>query len=209
MHRKWLKPVIVMAAVAVAIPVTLNLLHRGNVSADNATLTIHSGSVLVMKTGADAWTGAVDGTALKRGDSIKTGDNSTAEITFLDGSTIDLEANTQIDILSLEISTDTGSKTISLKQTIGNTISRVTELVDTASSYEVETPSCVAAVRGSAMGVNITADGTTCVTNLEGDVWVIASGVELQVPLGRTCIVTPGQTPELLPPSDGSDGGRK
>jgi hypothetical protein len=90
-----------------------------------------------MNAGAASWTGAHVGMSLETGDGIKTGDNSTAKITFLDGSTIELEANTEIDIVSLEISTDTGSKTISLKQAIGSTISRVTKLVDSASSYEV------------------------------------------------------------------------
>lgn len=88
------------------------------------TLTIFSitqGDVFVMKAGTDDWIGAQVGMSLERGDSIKTGDDSGAEITFFDGSTMELEAGTEIDIVSLDIYRDTEATTIVLKQTIGLT----------------------------------------------------------------------------------------
>jgi hypothetical protein len=127
-------------------------------SSNTSTLTILSiteGDVFVMKGGADDWIEAAVEMSLEVGDTIKTGDDSGAEITFFDGSTIELEAGTQIEITSLDSSPDTGAKTITLMQTIGTTISRVTKLLDPASSYAIETPSGVAAVRGSMMIVRI------------------------------------------------------
>jgi hypothetical protein len=100
-------------------------------------LSITEGDVSVMKAGTASWTEAQVGMELKVGDTIKTGGNSTADITFFDGSTIELEAGTQIQILSLAIVCDTGVTTISLLQTIGDTISRVTKILDPASRYEV------------------------------------------------------------------------
>jgi uncharacterized repeat protein (TIGR01451 family) len=144
--------------------------------------------------------------SLEAGDIVKSGDKSNALITFFDGSTIELEAGTEIEVVALGIS-DTGSTTIRLKQAIGNTISRVTKLVDSASRYEVETPACVAVVRGSVMTVNVIADGTTWVTNNKGDIWVIANGVELQIPEGRKCIVLSGQSPQLIAEKSGGGGG--
>jgi hypothetical protein len=161
-------------------------------------LSITEGNVSVMKAGTASWTEAEEGMSLGVGDSIKTGDDSSAEITFFDGSTIELEAGTEIEIASLDISPDTGSTTIILEQTIGNTISRVTKLLDPASRYEVETPSGVVAVRGSAMQVYVIEDGTTWIINLEGDIWAVAQGVELQIPEGRQCISRPDQPPELI-----------
>jgi hypothetical protein len=161
-------------------------------------LSITEGNVSVMKAGTGSWTEAQAGMSLEPGDSVKTGDNSTAEITFFDGSTIELEAGTEIEIASLDISTDTGSTTITLEQTIGNTISRVTKLVDPASHYEVETPTGVVAVRGSVMQVYVIEDGTTWAINLKGDIRAVAQGVEVQIPEGRQCITRPGQPPELL-----------
>jgi hypothetical protein len=177
------------------------------VSSTPSTLTILSiteGNVFVMNAGTDDWIEAEVGMSLEVGDAIKTSDGSGAEITFFDGSTIELEAGTQIEIDSLDISPDTGATTITLMQTLGTTISRVTKLLDPASSYEIETPTGVAAVRGSTMIVQIIfddliyEDGTTLVTNLEGNVLAIGQGVELHIPNGRQGIIRPRQLPELI-----------
>jgi branched-chain amino acid transport system substrate-binding protein len=165
-----------------------------------STLTIFSiteGNVSVMKAGTGNWIEAQVGMSLEAGDRVKTADNSSAKITFFDGSTVELQADTEIEVVSLNISTDTGSTTIRLKQAIGSIIFRVTKIVDPASRYEVETPTGVAAVRGSVMQVYVIEDGTTWVTNLEGDIRAVAQGVELQIPEGRQCITRPGQPPEL------------
>ena len=164
------------------------------------TLTIFSitgGNVSVMEGGANDWIEAEVGMSLEVGDSMKTGEDSSAEITFVDGSTIELQAGTEIEIASLDYSANTGSATIVVGQTIGSIIFRVTKIVDPASRYEVETPTGVVAVRGSAMQVYVIEDGTTWAVNLEGDVRAIAQGVEIQIPEGRQCIVRPGQPPEL------------
>jgi VCBS repeat-containing protein len=156
-----------------------------------------------MKAGADDWTEATVEMSLEVGDTIKTGDDSGAEITFFDGSTIELEAGTQIEITSLDSSPDTGTKTITLMQTIGTTISRVTKLLDPASSYAIETPSGVAAVRGSMMIVRIIfddpnyEDGTILITNLEGHIYFIGHGEELQVPEGGQVIAN-NETVEVI-----------
>jgi predicted small lipoprotein YifL len=174
-----------------------------------STLTILSisvGDVFVLRPGSEEWAKAEVGMSLEIGDSVKSGDGSKAKITFFDGSTIELEAGTQIQVAALDIAADTGTTTILLKQEVGKTISRVTKLTDTASRYEVETPAGIAAVRGSAMMVEVV-DGTTWVTCIEGNVWVIANGVELKVPVGRTCMVISGGSPQLLPASGSGPGG--
>ena len=167
----------------------------------HSTITIFSiteGDVFVMKAGTDNWIEAQVGMSLEAGDSVKTGDNSSAEITFFEGSTIELQAGTEIEIASLDISTETGSTTITIEQTIGNTISRVTKILDPASRYEVETPAGVVAVRGSAVQIYVTEDGTTLTTCLEGEIWAVGEGVELQITEGQQCIIRPGQEPKLI-----------
>jgi hypothetical protein len=180
--------------------VAATLVGCGQASLTPSTLTILSiteGNVLVMKMDTNSWTEAQAGMSLEAGDIIKTGDNSSAEITFFDGSTIELQAGTEIKIASLDISTDTGSTTITLEQTIGNTISRVIKLLDPASRYEVETPTGAAGVRGSVLTVQVIEDGTTWVTNQKGNIYTVAQGVEVQVPEGRQCVINPGQPPQL------------
>jgi Leucine-rich repeat (LRR) protein len=166
-----------------------------------STLTILSaieGNVSLMKAGAGNWVEAQVGMSLEVGDRIMTGDDSDAEITFFDGSTIELQAGTEIGIASLGISSDTGPTTVTLEQTIGTTVSRVTKLLDPASRYEVETPTGVVAVRGTVVQVYVTEDGTTRAAVLEGEVWVTGEGAELQITEGQQCIVRPDQPPELV-----------
>jgi len=168
-------------------------------------LSITEGEVFVMKEGTDDWVNAGIGVELEVGDGVKTGDNSGAEITFFDGSTMEMVAGTEIEILSLDIACDTGVTTITLAQMIGDTISRVTGILDPASSYEVETPSGVVGVRGSGVRIQVFVgnlnyeDGTALATNLEGNVYAISQGVEKQVPEGEQCIMIPGQQPNLVP----------
>jgi hypothetical protein len=193
---------------ALTILVASTLVGCGGGSPCPSTLTILSiteGEVFVMKAGADDWVKAEAEMELEDGDTIKTGGNSSAEITFFDGSTMELGAGTEIEIISLDLACNTGVTTITLEQVIGDTISRVTGILDPASSYEVQTPSGVVGVRGSAVRIQVLRDnlnyedGTTLATNLEGNVYTIAKGVKLPVPEGERCIMIPGQEPNLMP----------
>ncbi len=190
-----------LSILVLTILVTLTLVGCSEGSPCPSTLTILSiteGDVSVMKEGTDDWTEVEIGMELEVGDAIKTGDDSGAEITFFDGSTMELEAGTEIEIISLDLACDTGVTTITLEQTIGTTISRVTKLLDPASSYEVETSTGVAGVRGSILIVTVGGNGTTLITNEEGNIYAIGQGVELQIPEGRTGIIVSGQQPELV-----------
>jgi uncharacterized repeat protein (TIGR01451 family) len=136
---------------------------------------------------------------LQPGDAIKTGDTSSAEITFFEGSTIELEVSTEISVAELGIS-DTGSTTIRLKQLLGTTISRVKKLTDTASSFDIETPAAIAAVRGSIMNVTVASNGRTIVANEEGDISIVVSGTEYTIREGMQRTITPGHPPSAEMP---------
>ena len=98
---------------------------------------------------------------LQIGDKIKTDAGGKATITFFDGSIIDLYGDTEISLDDLTSKSSTSSKIIKIGQTIGETNSTIMKLADPASRYEIDTPSGVAAVRGSKMVVQVIADGTT------------------------------------------------
>jgi hypothetical protein len=192
MHKRLLS----ILVLSILVPSALT--SCGSSPSTLTILSISEGDVSVLKGGTGSWIAAQVGMSLEIGGSIKTGDNSSAEITFSEGSTIELQAGTEIEIASLDISTDANSATIAVEQTIGSIIFRVTKVIDPASRYEVETPTGVVAVRGSAMQVYVIEDGTTWIINLEGDIWATAQGVELQIPEGRQCITRPDQPPELI-----------
>jgi hypothetical protein len=200
MHKKLL------SILALTILIAWTLVGCSGASSTDSTLTILSiteGDVFVMKTDTDDWAEATVEMSIEVGDTIKTGDDSGAEITFFDGSTIELEAGTQIEITSLDSSPDTGTKTITLMQTIGTTISRVTKLLDPASTYAIETASGVAAVRGTTMIVRIVfndpdyEDGTVLITSVEGHVYWIGHGEELELTEGGQVIAT-NETAQLV-----------
>ena len=169
-------------------------------------LSISEGDVFVMKSGTDQWVKAAVGMSLEPGDTLKTDNHSNAMITFFDGSTIELQASSQVGVSEQNLARETGTITILLKQEIGKTLSRVTKLTDSASRYEVETPAGVAAVRGSIMLLQVSKNGAT-VTNQQGDIWAIAQGVELQIPEGAKGIMVPGKAPSLLPGTGSNDSG--
>jgi len=161
-------------------------------------LSLTEGDVLIKKLGVGDWAKGRAGMSLESGDIIKADGDSSVVITFFDGSTIELLPGAQIEVVTLDLVKDTGSVTIRLKQQIGETVSRVQKLADSASRYEIETPAGVAAVRGTIMVVNVVADGTTTITNQEGSVWAIAGSIRLLVPVGRQAIIIPGWPPRLI-----------
>jgi hypothetical protein len=168
-------------------------------------LSINEGEVLVKKGRTSDWIKGEVKMVLKVGDAIKSGAEANALITFFDGSTIELKANTQIEIAEL---VKGKANFIRLRQEIGDTISKVEKLTDPASRYEIETPSAVAGVRGSSMLVSVTLDGTTTVQNLEGQISVTAKGIEILIPQGSIGTVKPGGSPILeLSYDDGSSEG--
>jgi len=167
-----------------------------------ATLSEIEGNVSMMEEGTDSWMEGQLGMSLEVGDTVKTGNNSSAGITFFDGNTIELEADTEIEITSV-VSTDTGGTTVTITQTIGTVISRLTQLLDPASSYETITPSGVTSVRArpATTVVGVTGNGTTWIANQGGDVWMKGQGLELLIPIGQKGLVIPGHSPELMPPN--------
>jgi hypothetical protein len=170
----------------------------GNKMPSSTFLSFFEGEVLIKKTSSADWVKAEVKALLVENDIIKTGVNSKVSITFFDGSTIDLKPDTQIVIKEL---VKGKTKTIRLKQDIGETLSKVEKLADSSSGYEIETPVAVVGVRGSQMVVNVAANGATVVQNIEGKISVTAQGVEVLIPEGEISIVEPNQPPSEPKPN--------
>jgi hypothetical protein len=177
-------------------------------------VSIVSGEVMVMKVGTNTWSEVSPGTALGPGDRIKTGPGSNAVITFFEGSTIELAADTEVDVAEFGVAEMTGSTAIKLRQRIGKTTSRVKKLVDPASRYEIETPDGAAVVRGSVGDVLVTEGNSTTIINRQGQWSAIFDGVEIPIPQGYQITFVRGQAtapipvpvppPPILPPPETS-----
>lgn len=162
---------------------------------DSTTLSIISGDVFVMEGGTDTWEEADDGMDLAAEDSVKTGADSYALITFFEGTTMNIEPNTEISISEIEMVEETGSTIVRLKQKAGETWNRVEKLADSASKYEIETSAGVGAVRGTTIGLVVGSNGKTTMKVYEGEGSLFAQGVPVIIGEGMESSVQPGEPP--------------
>jgi hypothetical protein len=117
------------------------LARTDNAFVSSSALTVVDGAVLVSRAGAD-FARAREGDVLAAGDTIRTGDGASAEVTYFDGSSVRLDADAEIVVMSLR-SSDGGPV-----QTLGRAWHVVTRLISGDSRYETRTPSSTASVRG-------------------------------------------------------------
>jgi hypothetical protein len=191
----------------IAVPVTLALvlLIAASLGASNfmspapalaaqCTLSIFSGHVEVQAPGEDGNQNGTDGMTLSVGTHIKTAADSRALLTFFDGSTLELEPGTDIEIQQLDY-TNEETINIVLKQWVGRTWSRVVKMVDAGSHYKIETPSACAIVRGTLFTTEVDEAGTTTVATTRGLVSVVAQGEEVYLPANVQTSVSDGQAP--------------
>jgi len=203
-HQLWQT---IAGARRVALPVALgliliivstisaiNFLSPSPTLADGCTLSIINGTVEIQAPAVGDKLQGTDGMTLNVGTRVKTALDSTALLTFFDGSTLIVEPGTEIEIQQLQ-SSDKKSVTIVLKQWMGRTWSHVVKMLDKGSRYEIETPSAVALVRGTRFLVDVNEEGKTREQTTEGLVSVTAQGEEVFVPAGQITIIEPGTTP--------------
>lgn len=118
-------------------------------AAASATLTIENGMVFIKSD--NQWHAGTDGQTLYQGDSVKTNVGSQASLVFINIGELRLEQQTEVTLTMLT------PISVRVYQTIGDTYSKVKKLFDPAAAYEVETPTAVASVRGTAFGVLVDA----------------------------------------------------
>lgn len=123
----------------------------------NAQLIVESGTVQVKHAGG-SWISAQNSMLLHQSDSVKTGDNTSASIILFESSIIRLDNNTEVTIQ--ELIQQEGETSVKIKQDAGrtwNTISKMSGI----DNYDVQTPTTVASVRGTAFVVIVQSNGTT------------------------------------------------
>lgn len=166
-----------------------------------ATLGQVSGVVEIQSAAADGWRSASAGESVEEGDRLRTRPLSGATLVFFDGSTTDLEGGTEVALMRMSALHDDGARVILLHQASGRTYSRVQPLPDPASRFEIETPTALAAVRGTEFALDVEADGTTRVVVVEGVVNVTAQETTVVVPGGQETAVQPEQPPDPVRPA--------
>jgi len=121
-----------------------------------AQLIINSGTVQVKSEG-ESWTSAENGMYLYSSDSVKTGDNSTASIVLFESSIVRLDSNTEVKIIKLIQEEETS---VTIQQDSGRTWNTVNK-ISGIDNYEVQTPTTVASVRGTAFVIIVQENGSS------------------------------------------------
>ncbi|HEV8671556.1 MAG TPA: FecR family protein [Candidatus Limnocylindria bacterium] len=197
MGKGWDRRRFVIAALVAAlvvVPAVLVLTQQRAASAATI-LRVLDGSASVAR-GTAAFVVAADGDIVSVGDRVQTGDRSHAIVTFFDGSTLEIEPATTVQI---EESSSTGAGAISIRiaQTIGRTWASVRKLTRADSKFEIRTPALTAGVRGTGFITEVLADGATTVQTTDGTVQVTAQGQTVLVGAGQSTTAQPNGAPTV------------
>lgn len=122
---------------------------------------------------------------IKTGDVVRSGRNGVAEFKWLDGTRWKIMPNTQITVKKAISNVIQKSQTSELELTRGKVFIRIMRELSHASKFEVETPTAVAAVRGTIFSVEVL-NGKTQVAVFKGHVQVTSGPT-------HAAMINPGQ----------------
>ncbi|MGH2490517.1 MAG: FecR family protein, partial [Candidatus Limnocylindria bacterium] len=185
-------------AALVVVPAALVIAQQRAASAATI-LSILDGSASVAR-GTTAFVAAADGDIVNTGDRVQTADRSHALVTFFDGSTLEIEPATTVQIEEAS-SAASGAISIRIAQTIGRTWSSVQKLTHADSKFELRTPALTAAVRGTGFITEVLGDGTSSVQTTDGAVQVTAQGQSVLVTAGQITTTSPNTPPTAPAPT--------
>jgi hypothetical protein len=140
------------------------------VVAARATLSILTGAVMRFPAGTTRSQIAKDSMNLGIGDRILTGAKATALVTFLDGSTLTIQPDSNVEVKRADVS-DGGSR-ISIQINLGTVWARVVSLVDPHSSFSLESNTATATVHDGLIGGRQTPDHSFICWTMAGDLLV-------------------------------------
>jgi len=135
-----------------------------------AKITFYTGEVQVQKPMKDDWGKALFNQPLLSGQKVKTQDESRAEIGFADGSIIRIDSNSKLDIVDAK-KEKSGAQTATAKVWSGKVWANVNKM-SKKTKFQIESPTAVAAVRGTVYRMAVSDDKTTKIAVYSGEVAV-------------------------------------
>lgn len=177
---------------------TLSQAAEPTVVTATATLSILTGTVTYVSAGNTQSQIARDGMNLGIGDRILTSAEATALVTFLDGSTLTVQPDSDVEIKRADMNEE--SRHISILINLGTVWARVVQLLDANSSFSFESNTATATVHDGLIGGRQTSDPTFMCWTLAGDLVVKDKRGQLLVTL------KPGEKTQV---QDDQDSGRQ
>ena len=178
----------------VVVEAVVIVMSPGTVQEMGATLSAVDGKVFVQEGGQGNWMEVAEDFVIQAGDRIRVGGGSKALLTFLENTTTELRAFTELSVTELE-SVEGQPVAISLDLQLGEIWNRIGDL-PAASLHEVTTVAARMISHGSEYGVAANGAGTTWLTGHEGEIDVTGGGQTVQLLPGDMLVVEPGSPPE-------------
>jgi hypothetical protein len=191
------RAIVVLAVVGSTLsPMAAGAVHADEpmVASTTATLTILSGMVQRVGAGTSQMELASDGANLQAGDRILTGPSDRALVTFLDGSTVTVEPDTDIVVQQADVGGTDGGSTINIRINLGTVWARVVRLADAGSAFSLSSSTATAVVHEGLPGAQKQADGTFTCWTFDGEMMLTAANQS-------NFVLQPGQTTTLRPAS--------
>lgn len=150
-----------------------------------AILEVLAGEVSVIPPEGGIAKPASNGMTVTVGTRVRTGKKSTALVTFVDGSTLTVQPESDVTVKQADVGKKRSRVTVGVNA--GTVWARVVKLVDPESSFSLQSNTATATVHDGLIGGRLEPDNTfTCWTRA-GDLWVLE-------PTGRArAILKPGQ----------------
>jgi len=139
---------------------------------------------------------------IAQGSRLRTGEDGSIEITFEDSFSVLLRPESTVEVTAARRK---GALYLLYRLFLkaGKTISKLQEVTGTESRHEIQTPSSVAAARGTEFRTAVDAAGTTRLEVLAGEVDVEAARKDVRIKAGEGTLVEKGRAPvaprKLLP----------
>jgi hypothetical protein len=149
-----------------------------------ATLSILAGAVQHVVAGETQPKAAADGMNLKVGDRILTGPKSMALVTFLDGSTLTVQPDSDVAVKKAEIGKK--SALVCVLINAGTVWARVVNMDDPESSFSLESNTATATVHDGLIGGRQNRDGSFAC-------WTRTQRMTVTDKKGRTVVLSPGE----------------
>ena len=143
-----------------------------------------SGTVEVQRSGQGEFKPLASGNIVAVGDVVRTGKDGQAEFTWADKTRWKLAPNTQLVVAKASLNSTKKTEVSQFRLDAGKVFVRIVKSLTPDSKFEVETPTAVAAVRGTVFSVEVK-DGKTNVETFAGHVRVSSEGQQKMVDPGE------------------------
>ncbi|MBD3320724.1 MAG: hypothetical protein GF350_06490, partial [Chitinivibrionales bacterium] len=140
------------------------------------------GKVEIRSANSPKWRSGRIGMPVKMGWDIRTYVESRAELQFESGTIVKVGENSVITLSRAMVNQKAQSSNSSVKVATGKIWANVKKLTNQKSEFEFETPTAVASIRGTKLGINV-GKGATSIDVYEGLVMVQARGGQKPIPV--------------------------